>query len=318
VAMRLSHQPLGFTIMGNVMTLNTNTLATEIISTICAGLFLAAAIGISVRIIQLVSRKYYFPIKLHFLSSAVYGAYSGSYAVVPSNTLIKLNGKNVFLNSLNFDESSYICPIPFVIQLTNISDKKNPREFHLKEVEIIIKGSKIEDKYFLDKSLIKAEQTCQAGGRGSEATFRIYIPLKEEIHLSLFRSLMKDNHDFRFGLDLHADSYNEVCFWIFPFSVGRYVFDVFVYIEELGRNHKIRVAHNIALLKLDNMKWVNELFYVTELWYYPTKEDRQIEEEYRKGLIESINDFIKLFHRDNDEPLTKNTIQIFGNIVERM
>jgi hypothetical protein len=298
------------------MTIDISSIVSQIISTLCAGIFLAAIIGIGVRIIQIIARRLNFPIKVQFGPSVVYGAYIGSYAVIPSNAKKIEKDKNVFLRSLLLRDSSYILPIPFVINFTNTSDLKNPRNYHLREVEIVIKGFKIEEKYLLSKSLIHAEQGCQAGGRGSEGTFRIYFPFRDKLQLSLFALSSIHNHDIQKGINLPADSYSEVCFWIFPFNSGRYVFDVFIDLEELGKRDRIRVAHDIAIIKVDNFNWLRELYYVNYDWNYPTKEDQPISEEYKKGLMESINGFIELFHNSNYEIINKNKIQVNGIINE--
>ena len=298
------------------MDINTINVAT-IIETIAAGLIIALIVGIGRWLTQKINKKFYLPIKTSVESSVLYGYHEGSYAVISSlNQGKRLNSKTI-VHALATRQSSYLCPIPFVIRFTNTSDKKNPREFYVNEVEIVFKNHQQSNEYLHDKVLVHALHGVHAGGRGVEGNFHIHFRYSDNLRIPIIRlSAMEDNASPR-NMKVMADSFSEIGFWLIPLETGRYTFDVFVDLKAQGHTHRVKAAQNISILYIKDFSWVTDEITVESDWKNPRRTGQPIDDQYHRMIALDWSEFSQ---KQRDEvrgiPLINTHARVVGEIRE--
>jgi|GEM_PF-6300231 hypothetical protein len=294
------------------MVIKPETIIEAIIGTVISGLLLALIIALMVRFYQYIKKFINIPLKLSLYPSVTYASYLGLYEIIPTSTRSRLRDEGKILGLLTSQNSSYVSPLPLVISITNTSNIKEPRNITIKEIEIIIKNIQSNNSYLHKKTLVFANAGVQAGGRGSEGSFKVLFKYRKNLRIPLFGLSAIENRTSSRGLRVPVDSYGEICFWLFPLIPGRYIFDILIEIEEQGINRKWAIYRNKSVILLDNFDWVHQIIGVDYDWQHPVRCDSPIDDEYRKNLDEEWNQIKRLCAENIENPMLLDHVRVFG------
>jgi hypothetical protein len=294
------------------MVIKPETIIEAIIGTVISGLLLTLLIALGMRIYQYITNIINIPLKLSLYPSVTYASYLGLYEIIPTSNHGRLRDEGKILGLITSHNSSYVSPLPLVISITNTSSIKEPRNITIKEVEIIIRNIQSNNSYLEKKTLVFANSGVQAGGRGSEGSFKVLFKYRKNLRIPLFGLSAIENRTSSRGLRVPADSYGEICFWLFPIIPGRYIFDILIEIEEQGIKRKLEIFRNKSVILLDNFDWVNQIIGVDYDWQHPVRGDFPIDDEYRKNLDEEWNQIKRLCAADIEDPMLLDHVRVFG------
>lgn len=208
------------------------------------------------------------PIKVTLDASIPDAPWFGVFGTMPINILSNIRagidrGKTISMRSI-----AYLSNTPLAVRIYNTSGDR-PRNVRLLDVIVTIRDYLPLEEHVADNPVLVSAGTIQAGGRGAEADYIIWLCTNE---IPLWIPVMKagaveEDTTYR-HLTIRPDDFVAFHLYFRPVVAGCYVVDIALSLEWEAKTKELPVMSGLRIVKVADWSWA-KAGVATFNWYDP-------------------------------------------------